>query len=108
MQHYQRKFGARAQALDQHIRQAGAPDGAAFAGWEWRADTMAGHRWARQQEQKKVLLCHALLDSRAEGFAWRWRGSPSLPSRRGSSPCWSSLLGLAQLLRPGAAASEAP
>ncbi|GAB4819575.1 hypothetical protein N2152v2_006621 [Parachlorella kessleri] len=44
MEHYRGKFGSRAGSLDETIRKAGQADGAAFKGWEWRGNTMAGHR----------------------------------------------------------------
>lgn len=44
-EYYKQKFGARAEELAEHIKAQGRADGAAFAHWEWRANTTGGHRW---------------------------------------------------------------
>lgn len=40
-----RKFGPQAGALMQRVAGAGRGDGAAFANWAWRANTVKGGRW---------------------------------------------------------------
>lgn len=46
-EYYLQKFGKRGPELKQHIKEAGRQDGVQFAGWDWRGNTMAGHRYAK-------------------------------------------------------------
>jgi hypothetical protein len=55
-----KKFGSQGEQIMQRIFNAGRPDGADFANWKWRANTVKGELLGRCRCLPPVYSCHCL------------------------------------------------